>query len=128
MALSLLADGSDKNYAVRCLAQGAQDYLLKGFIDSRTMERVLRAALEHNTLEGLADFLRDALTGLYTRDGFLALGERAVETAKSRASTLVLLCMSIENLAALREGFGPSAAESSLCEVAKLLAASFRRT
>ncbi len=92
--LILLADGSDKNYAVRCLAQGAQDYLLKGFIDSRTMERVLRTALEHNTLEGLADFLRDALTGLYTRDGFLALGERAVETAKSRASTLVLLCMS----------------------------------
>ncbi len=36
--------------------------------------------------------------------------------------------MTIENLAALHQGFGPSAVESSLCEVARLLAASFRRT
>src|SRR6266852_3793147 len=122
MALSLLADGSDKNYAVRCLAQGAQDYLLKGFIDSRTMERVLRTALEHNTLEGLADFLRDALTGLYTCEGFLTLGERAMESAKRNDSTLVLLYMRIENLAALRAGYGSNAVEKSLRGVAALLA------
>jgi diguanylate cyclase (GGDEF)-like protein len=127
-SLIILADASDKDFATRCLIQGAQDYLLKGFIDSRTLEHVLRAALEHNTLGSLADLLHDSLTGLYTRDGFLTLGERAMETAKSRAGTLVLLCMSIENLAALEEEFGPGAVESSLCEVAKSLAASFRRT
>jgi diguanylate cyclase (GGDEF)-like protein len=126
--LIVLAEGSDKDSAVRSLSQGALDYLLKGFIDSRTLERVLRAALERNTLEGLADLLRDPLTGLYIRDGFLTLGERAMETAKSRESTLVLLCMRIENLAALHAGYGPSAVESSLREVAKLLAGSFRRT
>ena len=126
--LIILADASEKDCAIRSLSQGTQDYLLKGFIDSRTLERVLRAALERNTVEGLADLLRDSLTGLYTRDGFLTLGEYAMETAKSRASTLVLLCMTIENLATLHQGFGPSAVESSLCEVAKLLAASFRRT
>jgi len=126
--LIILADASEKDCAIRSLSQGTQDYLLKGFIDSRTLERVLRAALEHNTVEGLADLLRDPLTGLYTRDGFLTLGEHAMETAKSRASTLVLVCMTIENLAALHQGFGPRAVESSLCEVAKLLAASFRRT
>jgi GGDEF domain-containing protein len=51
-----------------------------------------------------------------------------METAKSRASTLVLLCLKVENLAELREGFGPSAVETSLCEAAKLLASSFRKT
>jgi GGDEF domain-containing protein len=50
-----------------------------------------------------------------------------MESAKSRVSTLVLLCMRIENLAALRAEYGPTAAENSLCEVAKLLAGSFRR-
>lgn len=45
----------------------------------------MRAALERNTLEGLADLLRDSLTGLYTRDGFLTLGARAMEMAKSRS-------------------------------------------
>jgi PleD family two-component response regulator len=124
----VLADGSNKNYATRSLSQGALDYLLKGFIDPRTLDRVLRAALERNTLDGLADLLRDPLTGLYTREGFLTLGERAMETAKSRESTLVLLCMRIENLAKLRAEYGASAVEVSLREVATLLAGSFRRT
>jgi diguanylate cyclase (GGDEF)-like protein len=126
--LIVLADPVDKDCAVRCLGQGALDYLLKGFIDSRTFERALRPALERNTLDGLADLLRDSLTGLYIRDGFLALGERAMETAKSRESTLVLLCVRIENLEALRAGFGPSAVETSLREVAKLMGGCFRRT
>jgi diguanylate cyclase (GGDEF)-like protein len=126
--LIVLADASDKNSAVRSLSQGAQDYLLKGCIDPRTLERVLRAALERNTLAGLADLLRDSPTGLYTREGFLTLGERAMEMAKSRDSTLVLLCLGIENLAAVRAGYGSRAVESSLREVAALLTGSFRRT
>jgi diguanylate cyclase (GGDEF)-like protein len=126
--LIVLADASDKDCAVRSLSQGALDYLLKGFIDPRTLERVLRPALEHNTLDGLADLLRDSLTGLYIREGFLTLGERAMETAKIRESTLVLLCMRIENLEPLRAGYGPSAAESSLREVATLLTSCFRGT
>lgn len=47
------------------------DYLLKNHIDARTLDRVLQGALQRNTLKGLADLLRDPLTGLYIRDGFL---------------------------------------------------------
>jgi len=108
--LIVLADGSDKNCATQSLSQGALDYLLKGFIDTRT------------------DLLRDSFTGLYIRDGFLTLGKRAIETAKRRKSTLVLLRMRIDNLAALRAGHGPIAVESSLREVAALLAGGFRGT
>jgi diguanylate cyclase (GGDEF)-like protein len=128
VSLIVLADASDRHSAELSLSQGALDYVLKGFIDTRTLGRVLRAALERNTLEGLADLLRDSLTGLYTRDGFLTLGERAMETARSRKSTLVLLCMKIENLAALRAGYGPGAFESSLREVSALLNSGFRGT
>jgi diguanylate cyclase (GGDEF)-like protein len=126
--LIVLAEASEKDCAIRSLSHGAQDYLLKGFIDSQTLERVLRAALERNTVEGLTDLLRDSLTGLYAREGFLTLGARAMEMAKTRKSTLVLLCIRIANLAAVRTGYGPSAAESSLREVAKVLAGSFRGT
>lgn len=126
--LIVLAGAGDKNCAERSLSHGSQEYLLKGFIDRHALERVLCAALEHNTLEGLADLLRDSLTGLYARDGFLTLGAHTMELAKGRTSTLVLLCLRIENLAAIRAGYGPSAVESSLCEVAKVLTGSFRRT
>jgi diguanylate cyclase (GGDEF)-like protein len=126
--LIVIDDEAYKNRAAKSLSQGALDYLLKGGMDPRTLERVLRAALEHNTLDGLADLLRDSLTGLYTRDGLLALGARAMETARRHGSTLVLLCLRIGNLLAVRAAFGPNAEQSSVREFASLLAHSFRRT
>ncbi len=74
--LVVLADPSQKQYAAQSLSEGAMDYVLKGFMDARTLDRVLRGALERNTFEGLADLLRDPMTGLYSREGLLTLGAR----------------------------------------------------
>jgi diguanylate cyclase (GGDEF)-like protein len=126
--LIVFGDPADKQQAALCLREGAMDYLLKGFMDTRTLDRVVRTALERNTLRGLTDLLRDSLTGLYIRDGLLTLGSRAMEKARSSDSTLVLLCTLVENLHSLREAFGPGAADRSLCEVAAILSESFRRT
>jgi diguanylate cyclase (GGDEF)-like protein len=126
--LIVIVDEENKSYVTKSLSQGALDSLQKGRMDSLTLERVFRAALEHNTLEGLADLLRDSVTGLYIRDGLLTLGARAMEIARRNGSTLVLLCLRIENLPAVRVAFGPRAEESLLREFATLLQASFRRT
>ena len=126
--LIVFADPADKEQAALCLREGAMDYLLKGFMDTRTLDRVVRSALERNTLKGLTDLLRDPLTGLYIRDGLLTLGSRTMEQTRAADGTLVLLCVLFENLQALRDAFGPGAAERSLCEVAEILAGSFRRT
>jgi diguanylate cyclase (GGDEF)-like protein len=126
--LIVLVGESEKSLAERSLRRGALDYLLKGHTDVRALERLIRVALERNTLEGLADLMRDPVTGLYTREGFLTLGEHAMDTARRRNSTLILLCMRIENLSAIRAKFSSSAAESSLREIGALLAGSFRRT
>ena len=90
------------------------DYVLRGHTDAHTLERVLRAALEHNTLTSLAHILRDHITGLYTRDGFLTVGRRRLEEAMRAASALVLICVLFENLQALRDAFGPGAAGAIL--------------
>ena len=124
----VFADPAQKQHAAQSLTEGAMEYLLKGFMDARSLERVLRMALERNTLEGLADLLRDSLTGLYTRDGFLTLGSRCHEEAHHTGGTLILLCGLLENLQTLREGFGPGAADSALQDVAALLKGSVRRS
>ena len=126
--LIVFADAADRSYASRSMSEGAIDYLLKGFMDSRTIERVLRAALERNTLEGLADLLRDPLTGLYNRDGFTTLGTRSVDTAMRSGGTLVLLCARIENFSSLREELGSSGTEQAARETAELIARCFRRS
>jgi diguanylate cyclase (GGDEF)-like protein len=126
--LIVIAQEVEKQTAVATLSEGAIGYLLKGFFDAKALERVLHAALERNTLTGLADLLRDTLTGLYIRDGFVTLAEHTLEAAKLKRGDLVLLCARLENAESLRREFGQSALEQSLQEVAALLTRSFRRT
>ncbi len=126
--LIVFADIADKSYAARSIPEGAIDYLLKGFMDTRTLERVLRTALERNTLEGLADLLRDQLTGLYNRDGFTTLGTRAMETAMRSGGTLILLCALIENYSALEGDLGSIGSEQAVRETAELIGGCFRRS
>jgi two-component system, cell cycle response regulator len=126
--LIVFAEPSAKEQAARSLADGALDYMLKGYMDARTVERVVRSALERNTLTGLTDLLRDEVTGLYTRDGFLTLGTRRQEEAVRARSSLVLICVLFENLQALREAFGPGTADRALRDVAGLLRGSCRRS
>jgi two-component system, cell cycle response regulator len=126
--LIVFADKADKYYATRSISEGAIDYLLKGFMDARTVERVLRTALEHNTLEGLADLLRDQVTGLYNRDGFAALGTHSMETATRSGGTLVLLCALIENFSSLQEEYGIRGSEQAIREAADLITNCFRRS
>ena len=126
--LVVLADPAKKQYAAQSLSEGAMDYVLKGFMDARTLGRVLRAALERNTFEGLADLLRDPMTGLYSREGLLTLGARFQEDAQRTGGALVLICALFENLQTLREGFGPGAADHALQDVAQILVHSCRRS
>jgi diguanylate cyclase (GGDEF)-like protein len=126
--LVVLADPSQKQYATQSLSEGAMDYVLKGFINQRTLGRVLRDALERNTFEGLADLLRDPMTGLYTREGLLTMGTRSQEEAQRTGGSLVLICALFGNLQMLREGFGPGAADRALRDVAEILAKSCRRS
>jgi diguanylate cyclase (GGDEF)-like protein len=126
--LIVLADIADKSYAARSISEGAIDYLLKGFMDTHTLERVLRTALERNTVEGLADLLRDKLTGLYNRDGFTTLGARTMEMATRSGGTLILLCALIENYASLHEELGSLGCELAVRETAELVGSCFRRS
>jgi PleD family two-component response regulator len=122
--LVVLADPSQKQSAAQSLSEGAMDYVLKGFMDARTLGRVLRTALERNTFEGLADLLRDPMTGLYTREGLQTLGSRCMEEGRRTGESMVLICALFENLQTLRDGFGPGAADHALRDIAALLAPS----
>ena len=126
--LIILADAADKAEASRCLEVGAIDYLVKGLLDAQVMERAVGAALQRKALEGLADLMRDPLTNLYTRDGLMTLGTRAMETARRNGGTLVLLCALLENLTSMRENLGSKNTEQAVKELGELLRASFRRT
>jgi diguanylate cyclase (GGDEF)-like protein len=126
--LIVIADPESKDQAAQTLTQGAMEYLLKGFIDRRSLDRALRTALERNTLHGLTYLMRDPVTSLYTRDGVLTVGSRRVDEGRNNNGSLILICVLFENLQTLREGFGPGAADHAICDVAALLKGSCRRS
>jgi diguanylate cyclase (GGDEF)-like protein len=126
--LIVVAEAAEKATAAQCLSNGAMGYLLRGQLDARTLEQVLRNALECNTLKGLTDLLRDPITGLYIRDGLLTLGARSMDGIAEGGGTLILLCALIENLPALRTQFGRTAADNCISEASALLSEGFRRT
>jgi two-component system cell cycle response regulator len=128
VALIVLADAADKETAAQCLKEGALDYLVKGFMDPQIVDRALRMAFQQNTVAGLVDLLRDPQTGLHIREGLLTLGAHAIKAANRKHSTLVLLCIRIEDLERQRAQFGSHAAESRLRAVAGMLKSNFRRT
>src|SRR2546423_2038535 len=126
--LIVVAAAAQKTEAAITLTQGAMDYVLKEYLDTRTLDRVLRAALERNTLKGLTDLLRDPVTSLYTRDGFVTVGSRRFEDAQQNSGSMVLICVHVSNLPALHDKFGPAAADRAVCEIAEVLKGSCRRS
>lgn len=128
LPLITIGETDHKELAERSLREGALDFLLKDVAEIKTLERVLRAALERNTVSGLADLLRDQATGLYNGEGFRALTAKYVQAAQRTGGQLMLLAIHIQNLDELHKEFGPSNAESAIKETAELLKGSFRRT
>ncbi len=126
--LILVADPADKDFAARALAEGAQDYLLKGFMDTQTLDRVLRAALDRTSLEASAEVLHDPITGLYNRRGFEALAARSLQSVQRAGGTLVVLWSVFENLPAIQKEFGEHERDRALREAAEAISGSFRRT
>jgi len=39
------ADPADRDLAVKCIQAGAKDYMLEGFVDARTLHRIVRTAI-----------------------------------------------------------------------------------
>lgn len=126
--LIVIGDSAENEIAQASLREGATEYLSKSHLNAETLDRVLHRVLEGNPQKGLGDLLRDSLTGLYVREGFLTLGSRVMDTAKERGSSLVLLCTRLENLEHLKKEAGQNEADASLREIATLLTRSFRRT
>lgn len=128
LPLITVATTEEKSIAEQSLREGALDFVLKDVADVRTLDRVLRTALERNTVSGLADLLRDGETGLYNAEGFRALTSKYLQVAKRTDGQLVLLGIRIENLEKLEKEFGPTDAESAIQDTTELLRGCFRRT
>jgi len=116
---------------LRDVRAGSNTALLEG-AESGVMRDLLRRALKCATkqyvvqteLSNLA--LKDELTGLYNRRGFLALAERQLKLAHRSDRSLPLFFIDLDGLKEINDVFGHAEGDAALRWTAEALKATFR--
>ena len=119
---------NDQEMGIEAVRMGAQDYLVKGNIDSAMLSRAIQYAIVRQqndaNLRRLA--LIDDLTKLYNRRGFFSLSEQNMKLAKREGKTLLLLSADLDGLKLINDTYGHHEGDRALIAVASLLKATFR--
>ena len=126
----VMTGAGDERMGLEALQDGAQDYLVKGQVDGRMVRRALRYAVERQDMRRALQSLtlRDDLTGLNNRRGFLVLAEQQVKVARRHMSTFLLLFLDLDDLKLINDTFGHGEGNRALVEAADVLRACFRQS
>lgn len=117
----------DEETGLAAMQAGAQDYLVKGQVDGRTLRRALRFALERQTvLQRLSH--RDDLTGLHNRRGFMMQAEQMLRSVRRQRTPFLLLFMDLDQLKVINDTFGHSEGNRAIIEAADVLRRCFRQS
>jgi diguanylate cyclase (GGDEF)-like protein len=126
----VMTGAGDEELGVAAMKAGAQDYLVKGQVDSRLLRRALRFAMErHAKRQQLEDLsLKDDLTGLNNRRGFLVLAEQQIRIARRQRSSFLLIFLDLDGLKSINDTFGHAEGNRALIEAADVLRGSLRQS
>jgi two-component system cell cycle response regulator len=123
----VMTGAGDEELGLTSLNEGAQDYLVKGQVDGRSLRRALRFALSRGSvLQSLSG--KDDLTGLHNRRGFMILAEQQIKLARRQRTPFLLLFMDLDQLKRINDTMGHSEGNRALVEVADVLRRCFRQS
>jgi diguanylate cyclase (GGDEF)-like protein len=113
---------------IEAMNAGALDYLVKGEITPRSLERSLRYALKlGETLEALRQLAtRDQLTGLLNRREFDRIMAEEAERCRRFGQPLALVMVDIDHFKAVNDTHGHQAGDAVLRAIAKTLTGQLR--
>ena len=119
IALIIWAEPADKEIAAKCLQAGAKDYILEGFVDARTLDRILRTATAAKEGILVPEEAQESSANAANRS--VHAGEVGpVERPGSRGSA-VRLRIEVRNFRMLRQRNGRLAAEELMQRIAQAL-------
>lgn len=124
----LTAESSER-VDIEAMNSGALDYLVKGEISSRSLERSLRYALKlGETLEAMRQLAtHDQLTGLLNRREFDRALAEETERARRFTHPFGLVMVDIDRFKVINDTYGHPVGDAVLREVARRLAEDVRR-
>lgn len=116
--------------AVKAVQSGAQDYLVKGQIDTNLLIRTIRYSIERQRMkmELRAMSLTDDLTGIYNRRGFMTLAQQQLKMANRMRVGLLLLFADLDGMKSINDTFGHLEGDRALADTAEVLKETFRES
>jgi two-component system cell cycle response regulator len=125
----ILTDLDDEALATRAVREGAQDYIFKGDVNGDLLARSIRYAIERHGMQvALRDMaIKDELTGLHNRRGFLALTQQQFKIANRTKRGMFLVFADLDNMKWINDTFGHHEGDRALVEFADILNRTFRK-
>ena len=130
----VLTSRSDEELALAALKVGAEDYLVKTFIDQRTLVRTIRYARErHNFLRDISSVTRelqfansalekltllDPLTDLLNRRGLQQALSREIRRVERENTRALVLLVDVDDFKKVNDSFGHAVGDVALREIA----------
>jgi diguanylate cyclase (GGDEF)-like protein len=126
----ILTGVDDDQLAEENAKAGVQDYLLKSEINGDILIRSLRYAMERSRLlaEAKALSIRDDLTGLFNRRGFLGAAEQQLKTAGRLNEPVLLLFADVDGMKECNDAYGHAEGDRLLRKASRTLRRTFRES
>lgn len=111
---------------------GGSGAALPNGAESQDLRDLLRRALQCATKQHMLQTelgnlaLKDDLTGLYNRRGFLALADRQLKLARRSGRSLLLFFLDVDGLKEINDVFGHAEGDAALKRMAEALETTFR--
>jgi two-component system cell cycle response regulator len=120
----------DEAMAIKALQRGAEEYLVKGEMNSHALSRILRYSIMRykGRVELQSLSLVDDLTGLYNRRGFMLFAQQQLSIAIRNKRGMILFFMHIEGLNEINENLGRQYEDLAKIETANILKEAFRES
>jgi two-component system cell cycle response regulator len=130
LPIVVLTGLDDDSMALSAVQQGAQDYLVKGQVTEGILARSLLYAIERQRMRSQLQTLsiRDDLTGLLNRRGFLALAEQHLKTALREGRALAMFFIDLDGMKQINDTYGHLQGDIALRQTADVLRSAFRES
>jgi len=124
----ILTGINDEGTAIEAIHSGAQDYLVKGQIDSQLLSHSIKySLLRHKVVREIKESsLTDELTGLYTRKGFISFARQQLKIAVRSKGDILLFFIDFDGLKQINDTFGHQEGDNAIKEAARILKETFR--
>jgi len=124
----VVGDEEQPPLALEVIREGAQDYLVRRAVEKDALEKTILYALERQRYRTMLQNLsmRDELTGLLNRRGFLSLAGQHLKIAQRSNWMIMLLFADLDELKEINDQFGHVEGDEALRSVARILRQTFR--